>query len=75
MLRNKIVRSKKIYKFDSNHFLIECIVFGLVVINTIKDQTFNFLAKLYGMWKNVTNKSCSRLVSFVTVIRTPVQMK
>ena len=49
MLRNKIVHFKKIYKFDSHHFLIKCIVFGLVVINTTKDKKFDFLVKLYGV--------------------------
>ena len=45
MLRNKIVRSKKIYEFYFNHFSIKCTVFVLIVINTIKNQKFNFLAK------------------------------
>ena len=53
MLRNKIVRFQKIYKFYFDHFLIKCTVFVLIVINTIKNQKFNFLAKLYGISNNV----------------------
>ena len=49
MLRNKIVRFKQIYKFYFDHFLINCTVFVLIVINTIKNQKFNFLDKLYGV--------------------------
>ena len=63
MLRNKIVRLKKIYKFDLEHFLIKCTVFVLIAINTIKNQKFyykfKFFDKLYGVWKNVTNKTGS----------------
>ena len=47
MLKNRIVRFKKIYKFYFDHFLIKCIVFVIIVINTIKNQKFNFLAKHY----------------------------
>ena len=53
MLKNKIVRFKKIYKFYFDHFLTKCTVFLLIVINTTKNQKFNFLAKLYGISKNV----------------------
>ena len=38
MLRNKIVRFKKIYQFSFARFLIKCIVFVIIVINTIKNQ-------------------------------------
>ena len=55
MLGNKIVRFKEIYKFYFDHFLIKCTVFVIIVINTIKNQKLNFLVKLYGVWKNVTN--------------------
>ena len=58
MLRSKIVHLKKIYNFDFDHFLIKRTVFVLIVKNVIKNQKFNFLAKLYGMWKNFKNKSC-----------------
>ena len=49
MLKNKIVRFKKIYKSYSDHFLIKCTVFVIIVINTIKNQKFNFLAIQYGV--------------------------
>ena len=42
MLRNKIVRFKKIYKFYFDHFLIKCTVFILILKNVIKNQKFNF---------------------------------
>ena len=42
MLRNKIIRFKKIYKFYLDHFLIKCTVFVLNVKNVIK----NLLASL-----------------------------
>ena len=38
MLTDKIVRFKKIYKFDFDHFLIKCTVFVLIVKNVIKNQ-------------------------------------
>ena len=38
MLRNKIVRFKKIYNFDFDHFFIKCTVFVLIVQNVIKNQ-------------------------------------
>ena len=47
MLRSKIVHLKKNYNFDFDHFLIKCTVFVIIVINTIKNQKFNFLAKHY----------------------------
>ena len=47
MLRNKNVRFKKVYKFYFDHFLIKCTVFVLIVMNIIKNQKFNFIAKLY----------------------------
>ena len=56
MLKNKIVRFKKIYKSYFDHFLIKYTVFVIIVINTIKNKKSNFFAKNYGMWKNVTNK-------------------
>ena len=46
MLRNKIIRFKKIYKFYSNHFLIKCTIFVLNVKNGIKKQKLNFSGKL-----------------------------
>ena len=46
MLRNKIVRFKKIYKFYFDHFLIKRTVFVLIVKNVIKNQKFNFPDKL-----------------------------
>ena len=58
MLQNKIVHLKETYKFCFNHFMIKRTVFVLIVKNVIKNQKFIFLAKLYGMWKNVKNKSC-----------------
>ena len=48
-LRNKIVRFNKIYKFYFDHFLIKYTVFVLIVINTIKNKKFDFLAKHYGV--------------------------
>ena len=57
MLRSKIVNLKQIYKFYFDHFLIKCTVFVIIVINTIKNQKLKFLAKFYGVRKNVTNKS------------------
>ena len=46
MLRNKIYRFKKIYKFYFDHFLIKCTVFVLNVKNVIKNQKLNFSDKL-----------------------------
>ena len=46
MLRNKVVRFKKIYKLYFEHFLIKCTVFVLIVKNVIKNQKFNFQVKL-----------------------------
>ena len=39
MLRNKIVCFKKIYKFYSNHFLIKCTVFVLIMKYVIKKNS------------------------------------
>ena len=47
MLQNKIVRFKNIYKSYFDHFLIKCTVFVIIVINTIKNQKFNFLVIHY----------------------------
>ena len=47
MLRNKIIRFKKIYEFYFDHFLIKRTVFGLIIINTIKNQKLNFFGKFY----------------------------
>ena len=58
ILNSRIAHLKEIHKLYSDHFFIKHTVFVLIVINTIKDQTLNFLAKIYGVWKNVTNKSC-----------------
>ena len=60
MLRNKIVRFKKTYKFDLNHFLIKCRVFVLNVKNVIKNQKLNFSDKLC----DIQNK-CQRTKLFV----------
>ena len=49
MLQSKIVHLKETYKFCFNHFMIKRTVFVLIVKNVIKNQKFNFLAKLYGM--------------------------
>ena len=57
MLQSKIVHLKDTYKFCFNHFMIKRTVFVLIVKNVIRNQKFNFLAKLYGMWKNFKNKS------------------
>ena len=46
MLRSKIVHLKEIYNFDSDHFLVKCTVFVLIVKNIIKTQKFNFTDKL-----------------------------
>ena len=48
-VRSKIVHLKEIYNFDFDHFLIKRTVFVLIVKNVIKNQKFNFLAKLYGV--------------------------
>ena len=49
ILQCKIVHLKETYKFCFDHFLIKPTVFVLIVKNVIKNQKFNFLAKLYGM--------------------------
>ena len=51
MLRSKIVRFKKIYKFCYDHFWIKCTVFVLIVKNVIKNQKFNFPDKLCNIQK------------------------
>ena len=51
MLRNKIPHLKEIYNFDFAYFLIKRTGFVIIVINTIKYQKLNFLAKLYGSLK------------------------
>ena len=48
-VKNEIVRFKKIYKFDFDHFLIKCTVFVLIVKIVIQNQKFNFPDKLYGV--------------------------
>ena len=58
MLRNTIIRFKKIYKFYFDHFLIKCTVFVLNVTNVIKSQKFNFSDKLGDMQKNVDEENC-----------------
>ena len=58
MLQSKIVHLKENYKFCFDHFMIKRTVFVLIVKNVIRNQKLNFLAKLYGMWKNFLNKSC-----------------
>ena len=49
MLKSKIVHLKETYKFLFDHFLIKRTVFILIVKSVIRNQKFNFLAKLYGM--------------------------
>ena len=51
MLRNKIIRLKKICKFYLDHFLIKCTVFVLNVKNVIKNQKLNFLDTLCDVQK------------------------
>ena len=58
MLRNKIVRFKKINKFYLDHFLTKCTVFVLIVKNVIKNQKFNFQGKLCDVQKNVMKQNC-----------------
>ena len=61
MLRNKIVRFKKIYKFYFDHFLIKCTVFVLNVKNVIENKKFKFSDKLCDICtkKNVEEQNCS----------------
>ena len=56
MLRNKIIRFKKIYKFYFDYFLIKCTVFVLNVKNVIKNQKFKFLKN----YRNVNVKSSAK---------------
>ena len=49
MLRNKIIRFKKIYKFYFNHFSIKCTVLVLNGKNVIKNEKLNFLDKFCDM--------------------------
>ena len=68
MLRNKIVRFKKSYKFYFDHFLIKCTVFVLNVKNVIKNQKFNFSDKLCDVQKKCwgtklfVSKRCTNLL-------------
>ena len=57
MIRNKIVRFKKIYKFYFNDFLIKCTGFVLNVKNVIKNQKLNFSDKFYDIKKNVKEQN------------------
>ena len=59
MLRNNIVRFKKIYNFDFDHFLIKSTVFVLNVRNVIKNQKFNFPDKLGDIETNVKKQNDS----------------
>ena len=60
MLRNKIIRFKKIYKFYFDYCLIKCTVFVLIVKNVIKNQKFNFPDKNSVTYKkNVKEQNCS----------------
>ena len=63
MLRNKIIRFKKIYKFYFDHFLTKCTVFVLIVKNVIKNQKFNFPDKLRHT-KKMLRKYCDENVFF-----------
>ena len=51
MLKNKIIRFRKIYKFYLDHFLIKWTVFVLNVKNVIKNQKLNFSDKLCDIQK------------------------
>ena len=68
MLRNKIIRFKKIYKFYFDHFLINCTVFVLNVKNVIKNQKLNFSDNLCDIqnksWgtKLFVSKRCTSLI-------------
>ena len=53
MLRNKIIRFNKVYKFYFDYFLIKCTVFVLNVKNVIKNQKFNFSDKLCDIQKKI----------------------
>ena len=65
MLKNKIVRFKKIYKFYFDHFLMKCTVFVLIVKNVIKNQKFNFSDKLCDIKKNFSHALKNQKFNFL----------
>ena len=60
MLRNKIIRFKKIYKFYFDHFLIKWTVCVLNVQNVIKHQKLNFSDKLCDVQKKMLRNKIVR---------------
>ena len=58
MLRGKIIRLKKIYKFNTDHFLIKCTVFVLNVKNVIKNQKLKYRTNSAMYKKNVEEQNC-----------------
>ena len=57
--RNTIVLLKKIYRFTFYHFLIEHVVFTLIVKNFIKYEKFHFVTNL--SW---IRKKCKKKIAF-----------
>ena len=71
MLRNKIIRFKKIYKFYLDHFLIKWTVFVLNMKNFIKNQKLNFSDKLCDIQKKCWGTKLSvlkRSTNFILTI-------
>ena len=69
MLRNKIIRFKKIYKFYLDHFFIKWTVFVLNVKNMIKNQKLNFSsAKREYRDENVFLKGDTALSKLITLL-------
>ena len=65
MLRNKIVRFKKIYKFDSDHFLVKRTVFVLIEKTLLK-------IKKTGFWSNNARYEkmlTSKIVNFMKIYK------
>ena len=57
----KILRKnhlKKIYKFTSDNFLIEQVLFVLIVRNFIKNEKFQFAPNLCEIRRNVKKQNC-----------------
>ena len=61
-LLHKIVYYKKIYKFESQHFFIRCILFFLILKNTIENPKFNFLTIISEIRKNLSFQNCSNSI-------------
>ena len=59
MLRNKIIRFKKIYNFDFDHILIEDTVFVLIVKNVIKIKNNIFRTNSCDIETNVKKQNYS----------------